>query len=120
VEITGTSLWGNNEMYATRKLSTLDLAPYTAFTLITGIAGEAWTLAAGKVAGDLDVPIETVIIGPGREITDIYYDWARIREVAEDGVLLIRPDKHIGWRSATLPENPERALRAAMTSLLGR
>jgi 2,4-dichlorophenol 6-monooxygenase len=35
-------------------------------------------------------------------------------------VLLIRPDKHIGWRSATLQESPERVLRAAMTSLLGR
>jgi 2,4-dichlorophenol 6-monooxygenase len=105
---------------AARKLSTLDLAPYTAFTLITGIAGEAWAAAADKVASDLGVPIETVIIGPGREITDIYYDWARIREIEEDGVLLIRPDKHIGWRSATLPESPEQALRAAMTSLLGR
>ncbi|HEX8005160.1 MAG TPA: FAD-dependent monooxygenase [Trebonia sp.] len=105
---------------ATRKLSTLDLAPYTRFTLITGIAGEAWVPAAEKVASDLGVPIETVIIGPGREITDIYYDWARIREIDEDGILLIRPDKHIGWRSATLPENPEQALRAAMTALLGR
>jgi 2,4-dichlorophenol 6-monooxygenase len=105
---------------ATRKLSTLDLAPYTAFTLIAGIAGEAWALAAGKVADDLGVPIGTVIIGPGREITDIYYDWARVREIEEDGVLLIRPDKHIGWRSATLPENPEQALRAVMTSLLGK
>ena len=105
---------------AARKLSTLDLARYTAFTLITGIAGEAWAPAAEKVASDLGVTIETVIIGPGREITDIYYDWARIREIEEDGVLLIRPDKHIGWRSATLPESPEQALRAAMTSLLGK
>jgi 2,4-dichlorophenol 6-monooxygenase len=105
---------------ASRKLSTLDLARYTAFTLITGIAGEAWAPAAAKVASDLGVPIETVIIGPGREVTDIYYDWARIREIEEDGVLLIRPDKHIGWRSATLQESPEQALRAAMTALLGR
>jgi 2,4-dichlorophenol 6-monooxygenase len=103
-----------------RKLSTLDLAPYTRFTLITGIAGEAWATAATKVAADLAVPLETVIIGPGREITDIYYDWARIREVAEDGVLLVRPDKHIGWRSATLPDDPEGALRAAVARLLGR
>ena len=48
---------------------------------------------------ELGVPINTVIIGPSREVTDIYYDWARIREVDEDGVLLVRPDKHIGWRS---------------------
>ncbi|HLM89659.1 MAG TPA: FAD-dependent monooxygenase [Streptosporangiaceae bacterium] len=104
---------------STRKLSTLDLAPFTRFTLITGIAGEAWAGAASKVARELGVPLEAVVIGPGREITDIYYDWARIREVAEEGAILVRPDKHIGWRSMSLPENPERRLREAMSSLLG-
>ena len=104
---------------STRKLSTLDLAPFTRFTLITGIAGEAWAGAAGKVAQDLGVPLEAVVIGPGREVTDIYYDWARIREVAEEGAILVRPDKHIGWRSMSLPEDPERSLREAMSSLLG-
>jgi 2,4-dichlorophenol 6-monooxygenase len=102
-----------------RKVSTLDLAPYTRFTLFTGIAGEAWADAAAKVGAGLGVPLGTVIIGPGQEYTDLYYDWARAREVAEDGVLLVRPDKHIGWRSMTLPADPEAALRAALTSLLG-
>ena len=105
---------------STRKLSTIDLAPFTGFTLITGIAGQAWAGAAGKVAQDLGVPLEAVIIGPGREVTDIYYDWARIREVAEEGAILVRPDKHIGWRSMGLPEDPERSLREAMSSLLDR
>jgi 2,4-dichlorophenol 6-monooxygenase len=102
------------------KVSTLDLAPYDRFTLLTGIAGEAWEAAAVKVAADLGVPLQTVIIGPGREVTDIYYDWARIREVEEDGALLVRPDKFIGWRSQSIPDNPERALREAMSALLNR
>jgi len=105
---------------STRKLSTLDLAPMTRFTLLTGISGEAWISASEKVAHDLGIPLEAVMIGPGREVTDIYFDWARLREVAEDGALLVRPDKHIGWRSMSLPEDPERALHAAMSSLLGR
>jgi 2,4-dichlorophenol 6-monooxygenase len=106
---------------AAHKLSTLDLAPYTRFTLITGIAGEvAWTAAATAVAAELGVPLETVVIGPGHAVTDLYYDWARLREVEEDGALLVRPDKHIGWRSFTLPQDPEKALRAALGSLLGR
>ena len=61
-----------------------------------------------------------MIIGPGRKVTDIYYDWARIREIEEDGVLLVRPDKHIGWRSMTLPHDPEKALRDALTRILCR
>lgn len=105
---------------STRKLSTLDLAPLTRFTLITGITGEAWISAAGKVAHDLSVPLEAVVIGPGRDVTDIYYDWARLREIAEDGALLVRPDKHIGWRAMAMPDDPERALRTALASLLGR
>ena len=105
---------------ARSKVSTLDLAPYTGFTLLTGIAGQAWATAASNVAEELGVPLETVIIGPGREVTDLYYDWARVREVDEEGALLIRPDKHIGWRSVTLPADPEKVLREAMTTLLGR
>jgi 2,4-dichlorophenol 6-monooxygenase len=103
-----------------KKVSTLDLAPYNSFTLITGIAGEPWAAAAAKVSEDLKVPLKTVIIGPGREVTDLYYDWARAREVAEDGVLLVRPDKFIGWRSMSLPGNPEQSLRSALQHLLGR
>ena len=105
---------------ALSRMSTLDLAPYDTFTLLTGIAGEAWEAAAVKVAADLDVPLRSVIIGPGREVTDLYYDWARIREVEEDGALLVRPDKFIGWRSLTMPDDPERALREALSALLSR
>jgi 2,4-dichlorophenol 6-monooxygenase len=103
-----------------RKLALMDLAPYTRFTLITGITGEAWASAADKVAHELGVPLEAVVIGPGREVTDLYYDWARLREIDESGALLVRPDKHVGWRAPTLPDDPEAALRMALTAILGR
>jgi 2,4-dichlorophenol 6-monooxygenase len=60
------------------------------------------------------------VIGPGREYTDLYFDWSRLREVQEDGAILVRPDKHIGWRSPALPHDPERLLHAAMSAILGR
>jgi 2,4-dichlorophenol 6-monooxygenase len=103
-----------------RRLSTLDLAPYGPFTLVTGIAGQAWADAAAQAGGELGVPVGTVIIGPGQPVTDLYYDWARLREVAEEGALLIRPDKHVGWRSVSMPDDPAGALRAALATLLGR
>ncbi len=102
------------------KVSTLDLAPYTRFTLFTGIAGEAWADAAATVSRELGVPVEAVVIGPGRDFIDVYYDWARLREVDEDGAVLVRPDKHIAYRSAQLPADPADALRGAMTKILGR
>jgi 2,4-dichlorophenol 6-monooxygenase len=103
-----------------RRLAMMDLAPYNRWTLITGITGEAWAPAGDKVAGELGIPLETIVIGPGREITDLYYDWSKLREVEESGVLLVRPDKHIAWRSSTLPDDPAGALRAALVQILGR
>ncbi|TDU02041.1 2,4-dichlorophenol 6-monooxygenase [Streptomyces sp. 846.5] len=103
-----------------RRFAMMDLAPYDRFTLITGIAGEAWAAAADKVAQELGVPLSTVVIGPGREVTDLYYDWAKVREVEEAGALLVRPDKHIAWRSGSLPADPARALHDALASVLGR
>ncbi|HWG26686.1 FAD-dependent monooxygenase [Actinospica sp.] len=110
--------WVGDSMH---RLAMMDLAPYTRWTLITGIAGEAWESAAEKVAREFGVPLSAVVIGPGRAVTDLYYDWAKLREVEEGGALLVRPDKHIAWRCATgLPEDPEGALRAAMAAILGR
>ncbi|MEU1528779.1 FAD-dependent oxidoreductase [Streptomyces fagopyri] len=105
---------------SSRRLALMDLAPYTRWTLLTGIAGEAWAQAGEKIAQELGVPLGTVVIGPGREVTDLYYDWAKLREVEESGVLLVRPDKHIAWRATTLPDNPEDQLRQALLSILGR
>ncbi|MEU4689199.1 FAD-dependent monooxygenase [Actinoplanes sp. NPDC023714] len=105
---------------ARTRISTLDLAPFTRFTLITGIAGSAWQPAAEKVAAELGVPLATVVIGPGQAVTDLYYDWARVREVDEAGAVLVRPDKHIGWRSPGMPADPYLALRDALAAVLGR
>lgn len=71
-------------------------------------------------AHELDVPLNCVVIGPGRAVTDLYYDWAKLREVEESGALLVRPDKHIAWRSYSLPEDPEGSLRDALAGVLGR
>jgi 2,4-dichlorophenol 6-monooxygenase len=102
------------------KLAMMDIVPYSQFTLITGIAGHRWEDVAEKVAADLGVPLAAVVIGPGREVTDLYYDWAKVREVDEDGALLIRPDKHVAWRAMTMPADPESALRDALARVLGR
>jgi 2,4-dichlorophenol 6-monooxygenase len=102
------------------KKAMMDLVPYSRLTLITGIAGEAWEQAVHKVSAELAVPVGAVVIGPGRPVTDLYYDWMKLREVDESGALLIRPDKHIAWRAMTLPEDPASELRGALAIILGR
>ncbi|MCT1833909.1 FAD-dependent monooxygenase [Kocuria palustris] len=103
---------------AMTKVSTHDLAPYRRFTLFTGVTGAGWAEAAQEAASSLGIDLETVVIGPGQEVTDLYSDWERLRGVDEDGAVLVRPDKHIGWRSQNLPEDPAAALRDALASIL--
>jgi 2,4-dichlorophenol 6-monooxygenase len=102
------------------KHATMDIAPYSQFTLITGIAGEDWEDAAAKVSAELGVVVVAVVIGAGRAVTDLYYDWAKVREVDESGALLVRPDKHVAWRSMTMPADPRAALYDALARILGR
>ncbi|AMM18927.1 phenol 2-monooxygenase [Frondihabitans sp. PAMC 28766] len=104
----------------THKLSTLDLAPSARFTLFTGITGQAWADAAAGVASRLGVDLGAVVIGPGRQFTDLYFDWEKLRGVDEDGVLLVRPDKIVAWRSKSAVDDPAAALTGALTSILSR
>jgi 2,4-dichlorophenol 6-monooxygenase len=60
------------------------------------------------------------VIGPGREHTDLYDDWSRVREVGEDGCVLVRPDAHVAWRSQHLVDDPERALVEVLEQALDR
>lgn len=100
------------------KLSTHDLAPYGRFTVLTGLTGRAWEQAAQQVSAQLGLEIGVVVIGPGAEVTDLYFDWERLRGVEEDGAVLVRPDKHIGWRAQSLPEDPADALCSALGAIL--
>jgi 2,4-dichlorophenol 6-monooxygenase len=101
-----------------KKVSTLDLVPSTQFTLFTGIAGQAWADAAAAVADKLGIPLKAVVIGPGQEVTDLYFDWARLREIEEDGALLVRPDKIVAWRSLTMADGPEAVLFDSLQKML--
>ena len=104
----------------THKYSTLDLSPSSRFTLFTGIAGQAWALAAEAAAAALGITLKAIVIGPGQAVTDLYGDWARAREVAEDGAILVRPDRIVAWRSRVMLPQPEARLTEVLRQLLSR
>jgi 2,4-dichlorophenol 6-monooxygenase len=72
------------------------------------------------VAAELGIDLVTHVIGPGRPHDDLYGDWARVREVAESGCVLVRPDVHVAWRAAELVQEPSAELRRVMDELLAR
>ncbi|MET9587075.1 FAD-dependent monooxygenase [Streptomyces sp. NPDC006539] len=104
------------------QLSTLDAAGRGRFTVFTGIGGDDWTRAATTATETLGIELATVVIGPGQEYEDPYGDWARLREIADSGLLLVRPDHHIAFRLAHVSASgdAEALLTAALRQILGR
>ncbi len=104
--------------YKGQTVSTLDLVGKGRFTLLTCIGGEGWRAAAEEVSARTGVEIDCFVIGPGREVLDLYDDWARLREVGESGCVLVRPDAHVGWRQADAHDCSVELARA-MQQILG-
>ncbi|MEU6772563.1 FAD-dependent monooxygenase [Streptomyces sp. NPDC046759] len=104
------------------RLSTLDVVGDGTFTVLTGLSGGVWDTAAAACRTDLGVPLRVVRIGDDN-VRDAYGDWSRVSEMAEDGVLLVRPDGHVAWRRATAPESAQQArheLLGALRQVLSR
>lgn len=102
-----------------RRLSTHDLAgTETGFVLITGPGGTPWTEAAAQVAEKFSVPIATAGIGDGAEYADVDGRWAAVRQITDEGAVLVRPDNHVAWRSASGSENPADVLGSAISRIL--
>ncbi len=102
------------------RVSTLDVVGKGRFTLLTGIGGEAWVEAATAVSASTGVEVEALVIGPGRDLHDIFGDWAEARETSETGCVLVRPDQHVAWRAEAVSANAAGDLEAALLSVLGR
>jgi 2,4-dichlorophenol 6-monooxygenase len=102
-----------------QKVSTHDLAGKGRFALFTGIGGEAWKEAAAEVSASTGVEIVAYVIGPGREVLDLYDDWARLSGVEESGCVLVRPDAHVAWRTRAMADDCQAELGRAMDQVLG-
>ncbi|KAI1814931.1 FAD binding domain-containing protein [Poronia punctata] len=103
-----------------RKISTHDLAGHGAFCLFVGYGGTVWREAATAISKATGIPINTYAIGWSLDYIDVYRDWYKIREVEEDGCVLVRPDRFIAWRSRNAPSDVEGKLRQVLDSILSR
>lgn len=100
------------------QFSTIDLAGHRAFCLLTGPGGEAWRVAADRVGKALGVDIKVYSIGWKQDYEDVYFDWAKRREVEEDGCVLARPDRFVAWRSKGMIPDPDAKLETVMRKVL--
>ncbi|MGH8910036.1 MAG: FAD-dependent oxidoreductase [Egibacteraceae bacterium] len=94
------------------ELSTIDLYGH-GFVLLTGPDGDAWAAAA---EGALPAPVTAHRLGvdlgdpSGRALT--------AHGIGPAGAILIRPDGFVAWRQTETPNNPAKALTAALDQIL--
>ncbi|MFN4156244.1 MAG: FAD-dependent monooxygenase [Paracoccaceae bacterium] len=74
--------------YTGAEISTLDLCGQGRFTLLTGLGGEPWVVAAQKVAAKLGIELAVQLIGPRQAHVDHSGEWARLSEIQDSGCLL--------------------------------
>jgi 2,4-dichlorophenol 6-monooxygenase len=96
-----------------RRVSTLDVVGRGQFTLLTGLAGRAWVEAAQRLA----LPYLRIVVIGEREQQDPWCDWQRVREIEEDGALLVRPDGYVAWRQHNAPASTPHAQREITRAL---
>jgi 2,4-dichlorophenol 6-monooxygenase len=102
-----------------QRLSTHDLTgAATGFALITGPAGTPWSEAAAQVAEKFSVPIVAARIGDAAEYADVDGAWAAVRQITDEGAILVRPDNHVAWRSPSGSANPVDELGNAISRVL--
>ncbi len=102
-----------------RKLSTLDVTGKGKFSLVTGIAGQAWVQAARA----LELDFLRIVVSGSDGTFDPYCAWQRVRETHEAGALLVRPDGYIAWRQGEPvwdAAEAGRQLRDAIDAVLDR
>jgi 2,4-dichlorophenol 6-monooxygenase len=92
--------------------------PRDGFVLLTGRASPALTEAAAHAAACFGVRIDVVPITAAGDVQDPRHDWRRIREVGDDGALLVRPDQIIAWRCLEGLADPAAQLQAVMQVVL--
>ncbi|KAK4151239.1 phenol 2-monooxygenase [Chaetomidium leptoderma] len=101
-------VWVNTRVPG-KRVSTIDLVGKGRFCLLTGPGGAGWKEAAR---------IAAYSIGWKQDYEDVYFDWARKREVEEDGCVLVRPDRFVAWRCKGMVEDPVGRLEEVMRSVL--
>jgi putative polyketide hydroxylase len=108
-----------------QRISTLDLID-GGFILFTGRDGAAWIEAANHIATGMGIGLSAYRIGgdddlsgPGNaDLSDPDNQWQKKTGLMPEGMILVRPDAYVAWRSKTMPVDLEGQLERAFSQIL--
>jgi 2-polyprenyl-6-methoxyphenol hydroxylase-like FAD-dependent oxidoreductase len=95
--------------------SLLDLFSLDRFTLLHAADGKFWADAVN--AADISVPLRCFGVGDSQQVQTDMAAWFELYGLTKTGAVLIRPDGHVAWRSATAGDPAD--LIAACLSAVG-
>jgi putative polyketide hydroxylase len=96
-----------------KRLSAIDLFERE-FVLLTGADGASWRAAAAA----LDTPVPLRVYTLGQELHAETESFENLYGIGAQGAVLVRPDGHVGYRSAEPPADPVVALCSALNTIL--
>jgi 2,4-dichlorophenol 6-monooxygenase len=104
-----------------QQVSTHDLSGNCAsFVLLTGAQGDAWATAAGVVGEKFGIEVKVVKVAGGAAFADPSGTWSQLRQINDDGAILVRPDNHVAWRSASAGADAVDELARTFGAVLSR
>jgi putative polyketide hydroxylase len=98
--------------------SVLDLFG-SGFVLLAATRNE-WARAAEQIGFETSFPLRMFDMKAECRTTDIWTDWKQLYGVGDGGVVLVRPDGMVAWRSADGVDDGYAALRSIFETMLGK
>ncbi|WP_205346967.1 FAD-dependent monooxygenase [Pseudonocardia broussonetiae] len=96
---------------AGERVSTSDVVAPTGLTLFVDASGAVDWAAAAR-----DLPVRVVEVGP--DLADTDGRWAADSGTTASGAVLVRPDRHVAWRTAAAPAHPAAELERVVDAVL--
>lgn len=96
-----------------------DLVAGGHFLVLAGEDGQGWVDAANRLAAERGLPLRAHTVGlEGCDFVDVRMAWMKNRGISSSGVVIVRPDRYVAYRSVAGVPDADRELGRVFDSLL--
>lgn len=88
------------------------------FLVIAGEDGQPWVDAAQELARDTGLPVRAFRLGLDEgDYIDMRGTWTRMRRMDRGGVVVVRPDRYVGFHSPSIVADPAKSLAEVFSTI---